>query len=1364
MNIRVSRTVVEVATGEPGEDRAERPIEAYAECCAFVLLGEAGAGKSTEFRRVAEETKDGHYLTARNFLALAVRPEWRNKTLFIDALDERRAGSQDRRAPLDDIRSKLDQLDRPRFRISCRSVDWLGLNDQRHLSEVSRDGRVKILYLNPLADREVMEILQEANLIPGPKEFVRAAKEYGLGTLLTNPLTLQLLAKSVAEQDWPRTRTEVYLRASRLLVSEQNEEHQLGSDPHISNDQKLHAAGRLFAIQILSGAEGYSISKNDGGSCINIRSAQMDAPNVANLVLHSGLFRQEAHGEFVAFHEAMAEFLAGRFLAKELGEGLPVGRILSLMTGYDGVILPQFRAVAAWIATHSPKCRRELVSADPIGAMLDGDVATFPVADRTHVLESINTKSKDNPWFILNVQSNDPRFGSLASADMTGYYAQTLDSPSRTDAHQVHVFFLLNVLTHGKPVSEVSDMVVRVVGDDTWWPKVRIEALLALIGLPSSDSRRRDVLLDLLHRVDSGEVADIDDRIRGFLLRDLYPKVIGPDKILDYLLLQKGPGLFQTYRALWYPFIAERSTVAQRAVLMDRLTAFFAERPQILQRRTVGVDPFFDFIESLVARTILECGGDVTPLRLFRWLEILTRAELRISSRARYQVHAWLVERSELLRQVFECCVEHCLKQANFKLCLDRIEQYLGLAYAPNYAQMCMSAAARIESHEASLVLEEHARSALRTTPAQIAQQATGLSPPTKVSEPTALPSDQERQGIDVARWQNLSLDSAARNRYEEFKALESVLLENRCDPWILFRLARIYFGEQPESSVGFPDTRLRTALFDDNELIDAVRFGLRNAAFREDLPSGNEFARLFDKGQIHYLALPVLASFEELGLESSIRFSPSGRLSKRLALTLHFGVPRMNPDPWQKNPAGAGSPPTPAWYLRLARDEPAVVAREFARSAQSRLRSGTSLLQHISSLDSEPNCSAIAPIVAARILRMIPVRSGAAQSEVLASLLGLARRHCAEREFEAVVNAKLRSRSMAIAQRVYWLTAAFLAVPDTYRSTFEDTVCKSQLRIRRLVEFVRYSFDSQTPQGLFSRLHAADLAYLVEVVGSSYGPDTYLSASENERGASQAPPVDDFMKDLIERLANCTSWEATEALERIRSDESLRPWRISLGHAADNQRAIRREAEFSYGSADTVCRVLSGRDPVSSADLAALTADALMNLAERIRYGNTSDWKLYWTRAGKMSEWQPLNENDCRDVLLPRLKSVLPSLSFDCQREPNYLDGMRADIRVAFLGFGVPIEIKKSDHRRVWSSIQSQLIPKYTQDPECDGCGIYVVFWFGREFLQPPPSGRKPSSPEQMREMLIASLEEDERRKIGVVVVDVSRNQAAAH
>ena len=176
MSIPVSRTVAEVASDGSGDDRVQRPIEHYRDCSAFVLLGESGAGKSTEFRRAAQEAGDGQNVTARNFLALAVRPEWREKTLFIDALDERRAGSPDRRAPLDEVRSRLEQLGRPRFRISCRSLDWLGSNDQRHLSDVSPDRQVKVLHLNPLSDSDVMAILLESTSIADPNEFLITPK------------------------------------------------------------------------------------------------------------------------------------------------------------------------------------------------------------------------------------------------------------------------------------------------------------------------------------------------------------------------------------------------------------------------------------------------------------------------------------------------------------------------------------------------------------------------------------------------------------------------------------------------------------------------------------------------------------------------------------------------------------------------------------------------------------------------------------------------------------------------------------------------------------------------------------------------------------------------------------------------------------------------------------------------------------------------------------------------------------------------------------------------------------------------------------------------------------------------------------
>lgn len=99
---------------------------------AFVLLGEPGSGKTTLFRQEAQRT-GGVFESARDFITLVDRPEWHGRTLFIDALDERRSESPNSTHPLDRIRSKLDGLggpERPRFRISCRDADWLGTSDR----------------------------------------------------------------------------------------------------------------------------------------------------------------------------------------------------------------------------------------------------------------------------------------------------------------------------------------------------------------------------------------------------------------------------------------------------------------------------------------------------------------------------------------------------------------------------------------------------------------------------------------------------------------------------------------------------------------------------------------------------------------------------------------------------------------------------------------------------------------------------------------------------------------------------------------------------------------------------------------------------------------------------------------------------------------------------------------------------------------------------------------------------------------------------------------------------------------------------------------------------------------------------------
>ena len=271
MSVTVQRTCTEVLS-KPEAWRREPitgSLELFRSAPAYVLLGDPGSGKSTTFEIEADFLgAEGISMSARDFLASDVHshPEWRGKTLFIDALDEMRVGSGDRREALDSIRRSLDALGRSPFRISCREADWLGDNDRDNLAKVSPNASMRVLRLDPLTDRDVMQILDAHPDVGDAQGFVSEARERGVDTLLSNPLTLNMLAAAVGGNGiWPQSRLETFEMACSQMARERNREHSLGDRPPPAR-QLLDVAGQLCAYQLLSGAAGWSPVYDDTGT------------------------------------------------------------------------------------------------------------------------------------------------------------------------------------------------------------------------------------------------------------------------------------------------------------------------------------------------------------------------------------------------------------------------------------------------------------------------------------------------------------------------------------------------------------------------------------------------------------------------------------------------------------------------------------------------------------------------------------------------------------------------------------------------------------------------------------------------------------------------------------------------------------------------------------------------------------------------------------------------------------------------------------------------------------------------------------------------------------------------------------------
>lgn len=249
-------------------------------------------------------------------------------------------------------------------------------------------------------------------------------------------------------------------------------------------------------------------------------------------------------------------------------------------------------------------------------------------------------------------------------------------------------------------------------------------------------------------------------------------------------------------------------------------------------------------------------------------------------------------------------------------------------------------------------------------------------------------------------------------------------------------------------------------------------------------------------------------------------------------------------------------------------------------------------------------------------------------------------------------------------------------------------------------------------------------------------------------------------MRLVVDRLSQDTSTSASRALESLAEDEGFVNWRPQLLDGLHRQKSLQREAAFSHPRLEQVAEVLGNDRPANPADLAALVADSLRCIRREIRDGGNTGWKDYWNVDQYDRATNPKPENACRRPLLNVLRPRLDPLGIDAQPGGRYADNKRSDIRVAYEGFNLPIEIKRSCHRELWSAMHTQLITMYTRDPGADGHGIYLVFWFGNaEKCRPTPRrGPKPRSAQELERALLDTLSAAERRKIAVCVIDVSK------
>lgn len=1312
---------------------------------AWVLIADPGAGKTDVFKALSQ-AESGHYIRARDFVELDLSLDW-CEPLFIDGLDEITTSTATDATVLGQIRKKINALGIPKFRISCREADWRGSADSEALQRLVGEDQFAELHLMPLARQQSIELIAhwQQNGAEAAEKFARDAEHHDLQGLLSNPQTLLMLVKAMSgSSQWPNSKTQTYELACAQLSKEFNDEHRANTlHSTLPTQAVLAAAGYLKAVLLLSSSTGiaFQTPTHTTAGLLALPDVLLGkdtpTPEACREALQTRLFQGDGQGHFAPVHRTIAEYLGAKYLVQRMHEGLPATRVMALMLGLDGGLVPELRGLHAWLAAVAVgHLRQELIDHDPLGVVLNGDVRDFTPTEKRHVLDALLKEATQYRHFRSQNWTSQP-FGALATPDMLGDFKQWLQSADRSPAHFAVLDCLLDALEHGTPMLELTADLERVVRDKSYWSRLRTKALQTLIAYTKNISLK--TLNKLLSDIFNNTVEDSDDELIGAFLQNLYPEVILPAQVFKYFRRPKSDNLIGAYRCFLVDFSENISRVENVPMLIDVLTEL-----NLKIDNAVYASELPNIVGQLMVRGINEYGTQIDPSRLYKWLSLGLGSNCQSLLREAHlnAIRKWLSEHPEIFKSIFEYGLQYEKSESHDEISQDekvRARLYasqepkdyvvwlLGIAQKTTSNELRRSFLWNSYEYEKKYNGDDSALELLEVWRVENSIDAEWINRILSSPYPGTRPQ-QERGAFQVTFREVRSAQLA--KTIEFFSRTLPSLTTDSAHLGALVEIGEAYLHVFERREGETPTDRLLDLLNQNAEWVRLALAGLRQCLLRSDLPSAAEIVALDAKSQRFNLATPCLAAMDlrYAELPDSAFELPLPTLETVTAF--HFVNHFDNAAPW---------------FKQLLNEKPDVLARTLQLLISTQVAGKKEHINCLYALANDKEYAGIAKQIVPPLIGKFPAKASKNQLQNLRLLVSALLNHCDHNTALNLIATKLSSGPLDVAQQVYWLIAGTKLAPDLYLAPARSFISHTQARTAHAFAVLDDPRESRTPR---LELPAKVLSFFVELLGPTSTP----AWSKHSGWVTPQMEKGRYVTSYISTLANNPDEDAAQLLTQLAQRKDLKSWAENFDRAKYEQRNTRRKALFQPAPANKVVQTLANLAPASAADLWALTVDHLMALKQDIRNGSTNDYKQYWTKDG------PKIEDDCRDALLSDLKRSLAPLDVAAEAEGRYADQKRADIKVIALPHQIPIEIKREMHPDVWTAISNQLVAKYSLETSSDRYGIYIVFWFTGNF-KATDGERKPQTPQELEDRLKATVPEALRRKIAVLVVDCSKN-----
>lgn len=1357
----------------------------------YILLGEPGMGKSTEFGTAADGIDGAHLISARRFIRsnLDNHPEWRTKTIFIDGLDEMRAGGGDPRSALDRIIHGLEALGTPKFRLSCRSGSWLGSGDLKEFSSLLGKKEIPVLQLNPLNYDGIRMVISQRGVDENTAEniFIERAHEYGMGALLGNPQLLDFLITSIKSEGWPGSQLKMFESACRELVQERNAEHRdaRSFESLPSLEAILTAAGLLSAYMLIANKSGWAKNDTDDSEMLSLHDLEFPQGLPIQAAYDSRLFEGQSSSK-TPIHRIVAEFLGARYLNQKIQSDLSVQRVLATLMGHNGTLLPDLRGLAAWLAALNDQARAILTEIDPRTVAFNGDTSGFSTYERKKLLVKLEQQihlSSDWP--------STPTLYALMGNEDSSIIQEFANSPERSKNRQTLVYMLLRGITKMYFHTGASDResnyenLLNIVRDHHWKSDVRCEALAALNRILHCTSWRSDKLQQILTKLQKKNIEDENHDLQGALLHLMYPSELQPAEIWDYLVMEPATDHYSGYQN-FFANLTDRSNDYHIKELLNSLCDRASEVVPKLEGQRVA-----DVVIQFLARGLELFGDELCTPELYRWFELVeydysisqlipaysSRPSFSRHDKANTAIRDWLGQRENIQYAL----IEHGLLRKdvtieNASLFRTIIFKFAGNSAPEGFRLWCLERSIQLWNSNQNVAQElaswsvqaqegwglplsdEEVAEVISAVPGLVQWNDQRLKNRVKAEHEIAEIKKKQKKIQGVYQKQK-------QDKLESLREQQAELAKGQCTPIILDELADIYFNN-PNTREDNPQTCLRDYFEGDEELVKATLAGFRSLLNRDDLPDLDRITQLDEESRGSYYALPFLAGMEEVFQtsndlnhlsETEIRRALGFYLTTELPRQQYFLLNQLN-----------HHDTVPAWYKQTLECSPKAVADALVSVHNASVRSKNPPHAHMYEMAFDSIYAHIAKLAIPRMFAVFPSRCSARKLESLRVILWgvILNNGLPTEELKKNISRRLNRKQMDIGQRAQWLGAGlsadrgiYISMLIKFLSTGEET------RVRHVIDFLVPTGLGQPILQNINEWSSDEIRQLVQVFGKRIQPPVSRKRaglmSDDQRISRKFQLLFTFwIGELKKRICD----EARKDLDILASEIDLLAWRREIVLAQEEQARRRRATKDSDLSLAQIHEVFHSQEasPANAADLTALTLDVLEELIDDIRNDPASAWRQYWDWGqSPRKPLMPKPENDCRDILLFSLASKLKRYQIDVQPEGHYADDRRADIRISYgSNLAIPIEIKKNSHRDLWRAIVEQLVQKYTRDPKSDGYGIYLVFWFGadRKYMRVvPPEGGTPKKPSKLRELLEKRLDPELRGRIHVAVVDVA-------